>query len=262
MLMRFQNGIFSSSVVILLFVALHSTSSIAIRPLLASKTIAVLGGGSVGSTLAAALAASGEAKRVVIAARDPDKTRAALAEKGLSSSIQVEHVDTALVSADVIILATPSASSDEAIEAIAKSLGDTNVAGKCIMDATNPLTTFQNGLEVRWSQGTSGGEVLQSYLPSAFVYKAFNTCGVEHMSSASGKDMLFCGTQTNKDALALASAVIGAVGFNPYYVGPIRYARNLEAMAELWIHCAIPPLPGAQLGRDWTFAIAGNPEAE
>lgn len=228
-------------------------------PLLASKTIAVLGGGSVGSTLAEALEASGEAKSVVIAARDPEKTKAALAEKGLSS-IKVEHVASALASADVIILATPSAYSDEAIEAIAKSLGD--VAGKCIVDATNPLTEFQNGLEVRWSQGTSGGEVLQSYLPSAFVYKAFNTCGVEHMSSAAGKDMLFCGTNTNEDALALAAAVVGAVGFKPYYVGPIRYARNLEAIAELWIHCAIPPLPAAQLGRDWTFAIAGNPETE
>ena len=101
-----------------------------------------------------------------------------------------------------------------------------------------------------------GGEVLQESLPSAYVYKAFNTVGVEHMADASGKDMLFCGSPDQKE---LVHAVVAAVGFKPYYVGPIRYARNLEAIAELWIHCAIPPLPAADFGRDWTFGIAGNP---
>lgn len=123
-----------------------------------------------------------------------------------------------------------------------------------IINATNPLTSFQDGLEVRWSQGTSGGDVLQKYLPDAKVYKAFNTVGVEHMADAHGKDMLFAGPD---DSIA---DVVAAVGYKPFYVGPIRYARNLEAIAELWIHCSIPPLPGNYLGRDWTFGVAGNPE--
>jgi predicted dinucleotide-binding enzyme len=95
-------------------------------------------------------------------------------------------------------------------------------------------------------------------LPSVFVnLQAFNTLGVEHMADAAGKDMLFCGPDNEKSVVA---EVISAVGFKPFYVGPIRYARNLEAMAELWIHCAIPPLPAKQKGRLWTFAIAGQPE--
>lgn len=36
------------------------------------------------------------------------------------------------------------------------------------------------------------------------------------------------------------AAVISASGFKPQYVGPIRYARNLEAIAELWHHLALP----------------------
>ena len=222
---------------------------------LASKVVAILGGGSVGTTLANAILASGRAKSVIIAARDPAKTQVKLDEQGLS--LKAELASSALQGADIIIMATPSAHSDEAIEEIAKSMGD--VTGKCIIDATNPVTAFPEGLEVRWTQGTSGGEVLQKAIPTAFVYKAFNTVGVEHMADAKGKDMMFCGPSENEEALGLATEVVSAVGFKPYYVGPIRYARNLEAMAELWMHLAIPPLPAANFGLDWTFAIAGNP---
>lgn len=217
---------------------------------LSSKTIAVIGGGSVGSTLANAL--QGKAKTVVIAARNPEKTKVQLTEKGLD--LPVELVAPAISSADILILATPSVYSDVALQDLAQSLGD--VSGKVVIDATNPLTEFAEGLQVRWAQGTSGGEVLQESLPSAYVYKAFNMVGVEHMADPFGKDMLFCGSPDQKE---LVQAVVAAVGFKPYYVGPIRYARNLEAMAELWIHCAIPPLPAANFGRDWTFGISGNP---
>jgi predicted dinucleotide-binding enzyme len=218
---------------------------------LSSTTIAVIGGGNVGSTLANAL--QGKAKSVVIAARDPQKTKAQLAEKGLDF-LTVESLASAISSADVLILATPSVHSDESLKELAQSLGD--VSNKVVIDATNPLSEFSDGLEVRWAQGSSGGEVLQHFLPTAFVYKAFNTLGVEHMADASGKDMLFCGSPDEKE---LVQAVVAAVGYKPYYVGPIRYARNLEAMAELWIHGAIPPLPAANLGRDWTFGVSGNP---
>jgi predicted dinucleotide-binding enzyme len=222
---------------------------------LASKVVAILGGGNVGTTLANAILASGKAKSVIIAARDPAKTQAKLDEQGLS--LKAEIVSSALGAADVIIMATPSYNSDEAIEEIAKSMGD--VTGKCIIDAVNPVSEFPDGLQIRWAQGTSGGEVLQNALPDAYVFKAFNTLGVEHMANAQGKDMLFCGPSENDEALGLVTEVVSAVGFKPYYVGPIRYARNLEAMAELWIHLAIPPLPAANFGRDWTFAIAGSP---
>lgn len=222
---------------------------------LASKVVAILGGGNVGTTLANAILASGKAKSVIIAARDPVKTQAKLDEQGLS--LKAEIVSSALDAADIIIMATPSIHSDEGIEEMAKSLGD--VSGKCIIDAVNPVSEFQDGLQARWSQGTSGGEVLQNALPNAYVFKAFNTLGVEHMANAKGKDMMFCGPSENEEALGLVTEVVSAVGFKPYYVGPIRYARNLEAIAELWIHLAIPPLPAADFGRDWTFAIAGNP---
>jgi predicted dinucleotide-binding enzyme len=215
--------------------------------------IAVLGGGSVGSTLAKAL--SDSQQQVVIAARNPTKTKAKLLEAKLDELI-VEASADALKTADVVILATPGAAQDADIQALAKSLGDTT--NKIIIDATNPLGPFPEGLNVRWDKTTSGGEVLAAALPTAKVYKAFNTVGVEHMKSALGKDMMFAG-DADEASLQIVEDIIKGVGFKPFYVGPIPYARNLEAIAELWIHMAIPPLGARTTTRNFWFAIAGDP---
>ena len=216
--------------------------------------VTIVGSGSVGSTLATALAQSGQTQHpVVIAARDPQKTKAKLSKHAATKNLPVESIATAVAASDVILLATPSAHSDDSIRALAASLGDCR--GKMVIDATNPLTEFADGLQIRWKQGTSGGEVLQDCLKDAAVYKCFNTLGVEHMASAAGKDMFYCGPNPQDIA-----SVIAAVGFTPRYVGPIRYARNLEAMAELWIHCAIPPMPAHNWGREWTFGVVGKTE--
>ena len=102
---------------------------------------------------------------------------------GTCPGLRVEPVVAdALGSASVIILATPSVRDDAGIRALAASLGD--VSGKVVIDATNPLGSFGESLNVRWGgDGTSGGEVLASALPGARVYKrpqtrsASSTCG-------------------------------------------------------------------------------------
>jgi 8-hydroxy-5-deazaflavin:NADPH oxidoreductase len=191
---------------------------------------------------------------VLIAARDPAKTQAALAETNMGH-LQVVAMPEAMDVADIVILAVPGGHTDQEIASIAQSLGN-NMQGKIIIDATNPLSPYPDGLQVRWKQpdGTSGGEVLQQYLPDCKVYKAFNTIGVELMArpKSVGLDMLFCGPD---DAIA---PVVAAVGFTPRYMGPIRYARNLEAIAELWIHCGIPSFPGHYWGREWAFGLQGK----
>lgn len=52
------------------------------------------------------------------------------------------------------------------------------------------------------------------------------------VAGAAPLDMLYVGP-ADPAAKAKISAVIAAVGFHPVYVGPIRYARNLESIAEL-----------------------------
>ena len=88
--------------------------------------------------------------------------------------------------------------------------------GKVVIDATNSLSAFP-ALAVHWDGNTSGGEMCAAALPK--------------------------------------SAVISGTGFSPKHVGPIRYARNLEAIAELWIHLAVPPAGETRENWGWAFAF-------
>jgi predicted dinucleotide-binding enzyme len=78
------------------------------------------------------------------------------------------------------------------------------------------------------------------------------------MKYALGKDMWIAGDVDEKSRV-ICQATVAAVGFKPFFVGPIRYARNLEAMAELWIHMAIPPLPAENYSRKFWFSVSGDP---
>lgn len=69
-------------------------------------------------------------------------------------------------------------------------------------------------------------------LPNAAVYKAFNTVGIAVMQqpdALGSTTMMFAGPAeaTARDTVA---ALIDDAGFKPVYVGPIRYARNLEVI--------------------------------
>ena len=76
------------------------------------------------------------------------------------------------------------------------------------------------------------------HLPHRSTLPAFSTVGVEQLAAPDGSridgrrlTMLLAGPPERR---AEAEAVVAGVGFAPKYVGPIRYARNLDAIAELW----------------------------
>ncbi len=94
---------------------------------------------------------------------------------------------------------------------------------------------------------------------------AFNTVGVEQLGAPDGTfingqklTMLFVGPADKKK---VAASVVEGVGFIPKYVGPIRYARNLDAIAELWIHLSIPPAGETRedWGRNFHFQVIEKP---
>ncbi|EJK70412.1 hypothetical protein THAOC_08232 [Thalassiosira oceanica] len=211
--------------------------------------LSILGGGNVGSALATKL--HRKFSSVTISARDVAKTRQALREKG--ETIEVTSVES-LKDADVIILATPGIYDEEDIREFVLSMGD--LSDKILIDATNPLGSFPDGLQVRtWEGGISSSEKLQAILPSTKVYKAFNTVGFEHMADACGDKDMFIAGDGDSNSRSTVESIVQAVGFNPFYVGPIRYARNLEAIAELWIHMAIPGLGARDVGRNFWFSL-------
>jgi 8-hydroxy-5-deazaflavin:NADPH oxidoreductase len=152
--------------------------------------------------------------------------------------------------------------SESEYTALASQLGG-GAEGKIVIDATNPLSFPE--LEIFWDGQKSAGELFQAALPKSFVFKAFNTVGLNHLGNPDGSlvpgradslgplKMLYCGPLEQREA---AAQIIYAVGFHPVYVGTIRYARNLEAIAELWIHLAIP---GVGSSENWGMGFHFEP---
>jgi len=226
--------------------------------------VGIIGAGSVGTKLGARLLTAGN--QVIFGARDPTSEKTLNAISSLPGS-QAMSIPEAVNNSDIIILTVPGMRTQEEYDSLSTTLGP-GITGKVIIDCTNPLSNFPN-LEVH-HDGTSGGEMCATAFPSCSVFKAFNTIGAEQMANPDGNlipdfdgskkplTMLFAGDKEKEETVA---QLISAVGFQPRYVGPIRYARNLESIAELWIHLAVPPagFTKENWGRNFHFhAVGGN----
>jgi 8-hydroxy-5-deazaflavin:NADPH oxidoreductase len=141
--------------------------------------ITICGSGNVGGALAGGWKKAGHS--VTFAARDPNGAKdAELKKDGYAVAPQAAPAR----SADVIVLATPW----DATAATIKALGD--LAGKIVIDATNPLTAK---LELALGFSDSAGETVARLASGAKVVKAFNTTGANNMANsayASGKLMM------------------------------------------------------------------------
>eukprot|EP00602_Paraphysomonas_sp_CaronLab_P009657 CAMPEP_0185023132 /NCGR_PEP_ID=MMETSP1103-20130426/5826_1 /TAXON_ID=36769 /ORGANISM="Paraphysomonas bandaiensis, Strain Caron Lab Isolate" /LENGTH=472 /DNA_ID=CAMNT_0027555569 /DNA_START=99 /DNA_END=1517 /DNA_ORIENTATION=+ len=210
--------------------------------------VGIIGTSAVALALAGRLSSAGYSVHLGTAEPDLEKVLTSLGD--LPDNTSVSTVEEACVFGNFIILAVSGMRSAELYHNFAVSLG-AGVKGKIVLDATNPLSEYPK-LEVIWDGNTSGGEMMQAALPDCHVFKAFNTTGSNHIANPTGSDipgydssirgplkMLFAGP---KEQQVNAAEIISAVGFTPLYVGPIRYSRNLEAMAELWVHLALPPV--------------------
>lgn len=203
-------------------------------------------------TLATDIARGGRFN-VAIAARNVGKTTKKVAanfsEAGVDISVQ--QMAEAVAAADVVILAVPGSHGDEGIQALAASLPD--CTGKVIIDCTNRLSAFP-ALAMRWGFDTSGAEVLAAALSTAAAYKALKTTA--HVRNPSGEQTGGAGQEGFK---ALALSEVDAVGFNPRFVGPTRYARDREFISGLWIPLAVPHAGSTRVdfGWQWNFALHG-----
>jgi predicted dinucleotide-binding enzyme len=126
------------------------------------------------------------------------------------------------------------------------------LAGKTVVDITNPVNTetFDSLLV---PADSSAAEELAAALPSSRVLKAFNTTFAGTLSAKSmgpnPTTVLIAGDDDEAKA-ALISAV-QAGGVNALDAGPLRRARELEAMGFLQIKLAA----AEQLGWTGGFAV-------
>lgn len=194
---------------------------------MATKKIAIIGNGNVGSALEKGVAKAGYEVRSTGA--DPKDVRAAGQW------------------ADVIILAVPAPARRDALQ----NLGD--LGGKTIVDPTNLLNQD-------WSYAgdlkKSGAEEVQEWAKGARVVKAFNTVFAQNMITGKVKgealSLLVAGddAQAKSDVLSLGKAM----GFEPVDVGPLANARYLEALGFLNIQLGYG---STKYGTDLGFKVVG-----
>jgi 8-hydroxy-5-deazaflavin:NADPH oxidoreductase len=203
------------------------------------KAIGILGAGNVGTALAHALIAKGEA--VVLGVPSPDKYRDAVA--GLGPGATISTTESLIEASDLVILATPYA----AALGIARSRPDWG--NRILVDATNPLAAGLAGLSVGTT--TSGAEEIAKTARGARVVKAFNTTGAENMADShyagGAVFMPVCGDDAEARNRVITLAML--IGFDAVDLGDLKAARYLEPFAMTWIHMAL------RLGHGRNFAF-------
>ena len=197
--------------------------------------VAIIGAGNVGKALATSMTSAGH--EVTIAAKNSGNARAAADEIGASSA---DSSAAAVTGADVVILAVPYAAG-----ARSPTTFVTPVAGKTIIDVTNPLNPDFSGLA---TTDTSAAEELQLRLPDASVVKAFNTIFAGNQANPTPPRSTATSPPTMPKAKQEVMSLVESIGFTPLDVGPLSSARYLEGMAYVNIGL------NAQNGWSWTSA--------
>lgn len=185
--------------------------------------IAVIGAGNVGGSLARLWAACGHDVTVGLRATGSH------GKKTLALKVKSEAIAAAVGGADVVALCVAWTSVSDAIQEAG------SLAGKIVIDTTNPLLPDLSGLAVGTS--TSAGEQVAREIPSAKVVKAFNTIGSYLLGDAdfNGQkaDGYYCGDDASTKSVV--RGLIADAGLDPIDVGPLSNARLLEPLAMLWI---------------------------
>jgi hypothetical protein len=181
--------------------------------------IAVLGSGVVGRALAAGYAKHGHEVRI--------GTRQAALD-----GFAVDSPAGAAAWADVVVLAVKGEASVDVITGVADE-----VAGKVVIDTTNPLdfSTGKPALFVGWSD--SLGERVQRAAPGAKVVKAYNivsnTLMVDPDLPGGPPTMLIAGN--DEDAKATVAGLLTGTGWEVSDLGGIDASRHLEAICMAWV---------------------------
>jgi len=206
--------------------------------------VGVLGSGPVGQVLAKGLSKHGYGVR--IGSRDGGKLAAFSQETGIPSGTFSEIAAWA----DALVLAVKGTVALEALDAA----GGENLAGKVVIDTTNPLADEppEDGvLRLFTGPNESLMERLQDAHPSARFVKAFSCVGnslmVNPQLKGAGSAMFICGN--DRIARAEVATLVGQFGHEVHDMGTAKAARAIEPLVVLWC------IPGF-LENDWTHAFA------
>ncbi len=207
--------------------------------------IGIIGSGTVGETLANGFLAKGHP--VKRGSREPAKLDGWKAgAKGEAST--GTFAETAAW-ADVVVLAVKGTGAEQAID----EAGAANLAGKLILDATNPIADappVNGALQFFTGGNESLIQRLQAKVPAARFVKAWNSVGAPVMVNPVTPvppAMFICGADAG--AKAEAGEILQKFGWDVVDVGGIEMGHAVEALCILWCSTGF-------LRNDWSHALA------
>jgi predicted dinucleotide-binding enzyme len=209
------------------------------------KKIGILGSGAVAKALGSGFLKHGY--EVMLGTRSAEKLAEWKSSSGNKASIG-SFEDVAKFG-DIIVLAVKGTVAAEAIE----MAGPQNMAGKTVIDATNPIAEAppQDGvLKFFTTLEESLMEKLQSRFPGMHFVKAFNSVGNAMMVNPSYKQgmptMFICGN--NDAAKKQVCDILEQFGWDIADMGKAAAARAIEPLCMLWC------IPGF-INNQWTHAF-------
>ena len=211
---------------------------------MAVSRIGVLGSGAVGTTLANGFLKHGY--EVMRGSREPAKLAGWKLDAGAHSAIG--SFAEAAAFGEIVVLAVKGLAAESVIDLV----GPANLAGKTVIDTTNPIAAAppdQGVLPFFTTLDDSLMERLQRKAPAAHFVKAFSCVGnalmVDPRLPGGPPTMFLCGDDAN--AKAAVVRILEQFGWEISDLGGAKAARAIEPLCMLWC------IPGL-LGQGWLHA--------
>jgi predicted dinucleotide-binding enzyme len=193
--------------------------------------IAVLGSGQVGQVLADGFLKHGH--EVTRGSREPGKLEAW--KRGAGAKARIGTFAEAAAWADAVVLAVKGGAAESVIDLA----GPKNLAGKTVMDATNPIADAppEKGV-VRFFTDLNQSlmEKLQKKVPDAHFVKVFSCVGNAQMVNPTlpggPPTMFICGD--DEGAKGEVKKVLDQFGWDVADMGGAEAARAIEPLCMLW----------------------------
>ena len=203
-------------------------ATVTLSGLALADTIAIIGTGGVGSALGPRFASLGHT--VVYGSRTPAGSEVQALVKNTGPGARATTQSESVIGADIVILAIPWAPAQTIVEGLG------SLEGKIIIDPINAMT-FGDNRSVGPAASPSAAELIQSWVPKAYVVKAYNTLTRAYMvdPASAGGPITIPIAGDNENAKKKVIELTRSIGLEALDVGGLALAGAVEAMGLLYV---------------------------
>ncbi|MFL6573449.1 MAG: NADPH-dependent F420 reductase [Burkholderiales bacterium] len=181
--------------------------------------IGIVGSGQVGGTLGAVWVRAGH--EVMFSSREIEHDKALAAKLGANARAGTPREAAAF--GEVVMISVPY----RALPEVGKDIANL-IKGKVVIDTCNPFVS-RDGDIATWARDKGAGLASAELLPGTRLVRAFNAIGYSSMGQAHEQPgrvgMPIAGDDA--EAIALASALIRDIGYEPVVIGRLSMGKYL-----------------------------------